>query len=301
MILYKIYFIKLRVTWLDKKYHHFWIKVMNKLFPLLYRFSKSYLKKDETRGEDYIVSLTCFPARIDKVWLTLESLLRQSYQPGRLIIWLSATEFPDKSKLPESLLSLERRGVEIRLCPDNLMPHKKYYYTLHDFPEATIITMDDDIIYPPDLLNKLVIAHQKSPKNICCIIARAIKYSNGGLMPYDQWAYLNGKTEASFKLLPVGAGGVLYPPGSLHPEVSNIEQIKKICLCADDLWLKTMSLLNETKVACLSDEYSRFFLPILQKDQQRLMDTNILKGQNELIFNKLINYYHIPPSLFAAD
>ena len=36
-----------------------------------------------------IASLTTFPARIDNIWIVIESILRQSQKPDMLFLWLS--------------------------------------------------------------------------------------------------------------------------------------------------------------------------------------------------------------------
>ena len=41
------------------------------------------------RKENIIVSLTSYPKRIGTVWLTIETLLRQSVKPDEIILWLA--------------------------------------------------------------------------------------------------------------------------------------------------------------------------------------------------------------------
>ena len=60
----------------------------------------------EHREETYIVSITSFPARINEIWITIETLLRQSFKPDKIILWLGEEQFPDK-QLPESLTMLK--------------------------------------------------------------------------------------------------------------------------------------------------------------------------------------------------
>lgn len=261
----------------------------------------SYLVKKNYEDELFIVSLTTFPARIEKVWIAIESMLRQRQKPNKIILWLYKGEFNGKESLPKRLLRQEKRGLEIRFCEENLMPHKKYFYTMLEFPEANVITIDDDIIYPPDLLEKLIAQHAKYANTICCTTARKITTENGKLSAYKEWKYINLNKEPSKDLLPIGVGGVLYPPNTLHQELMNKSSLKKIALRADDLWLKTMSLLNNTKVTAIAGEYSHFFIPIRIKHDKRLMDENIGEGRNDKIFNELLKHYQIPVSIFETE
>ena len=299
-IFYWIYFKRFNTQWIDVKYNHFCIKMINKLFPLFYQFSKPALSSKAIDKSQCIVSLTTFPARIEKVWLTIESILRQKNKPDAIILWLYEGEFNGKSSLPTTLLNLEKRGLQIRFCDENLLPHKKYFFALKEFPAATIITIDDDMIYPSDLLANLFEAHNQFPKAICCAISREIKFFNGVLLPYQHWNYIMDNTSPSYKFLIMGGGGALFPPHALGKEVFNVDRLRELALRADDLWLKTMSLLNKTKIACISGQYSRFPVPIIQKNKLRLMDENIGQGQNDKIINELMDYYKIPISIFDS-
>ena len=73
-----------------------------------------------------------------------------------------------------------------------------------------------------------------------------------------------------------------------------MENLLKMALTADDLWLKVMSIKKNTKVASIAGEYSRFFIPIIIKHNPELMNINIMGGQNDLIFDALLKHYKIP-------
>ena len=83
----------------------------------------------EPRDEMYVLSLTSFPGRIDDVWIAVECLLRQTFKPDKIILWLAIGQFPDKVT-PDSLKKLESRGLEVKFCEDDLRAHKKYSYIL---------------------------------------------------------------------------------------------------------------------------------------------------------------------------
>ena len=74
--------------------------IANILLPIYYvltRRSKEFrltnLQNDTGIEPKIIVSLTSFPPRIKKIWLTIETLLRQKDKPDRIILWLSVDEF----------------------------------------------------------------------------------------------------------------------------------------------------------------------------------------------------------------
>ena len=97
-------------------------------FKLTANFSKNRL--NPTDKTNTIVSLTSFGPRLEKIWLGIESLLRQEVKPDRIILYLTASQVSDIESLPKSLLKLRNRGLEIVLCPDNIRSHTKYYYAM---------------------------------------------------------------------------------------------------------------------------------------------------------------------------
>ena len=87
-----------------------------------------------------IVSLTSYPARFGSLHLVLRSLLTQSVRADRVVLWLDEG---DEHLLPPAVTSL---GVETRICP-RWRSYKKIIPTLMEWPEAHIVTADDDIYY----------------------------------------------------------------------------------------------------------------------------------------------------------
>src|SRR5690554_2625875 len=75
------------------------IKVPNKMLSTQERFPCGI--NTESRDGLYVVSLTSYPSRIEDVWISIECLLRQTFKPDKIILWLAQSEFPEK-KIPDS-------------------------------------------------------------------------------------------------------------------------------------------------------------------------------------------------------
>ena len=101
---------------------------------------------------ELIISFTSYPARFDTLPLTIASLMRQTMQCDRLILWLSAG---DASSVPAEVEAFTSQGLEIRIC-DDLKSYKKLIPALETFPDAYIVTADDDLYFPPEWLEILV-------------------------------------------------------------------------------------------------------------------------------------------------
>ncbi len=256
--------------------------IANLLIPLYYTVFRDLQNARLVKGrpeKKIIVSLTTFPQRIERVWLVIESILRQTYKPHSCILWLSKEQFPSFEMLPPRLLQQRERGLEIRLCDDDLKSHKKYYYALSEFSEDYIITLDDDIFYPSNLIGKLVEFNTKYPGAICCNRACAVTRNEDVLLPYIHWKEIIEPTEPSFDVFLTSGGGALFPPHSLHHEVSNLDVIKNCCMYADDVWLNIMSRLNLTKI--VKTDYHSSLLPIIFSNNFNLNSLNVIQGRND--------------------
>lgn len=271
-----------------------WVKTYYSLTAFLFE-CKISPQEDLNREGMLVVSFTTKPSRIYKTWLVVESLLRQSEKPDALILYLAMDEFKDESVLPARLVNLKKRGLQIVFVDENLKPHNKYYFAMKSFPLATIITVDDDKIYPSNLIKNLKEYHAKYPKSVCAPMTRSIKVCEGKIAPYIQWdKYLND-SKPSHSLISLGVGGVLYPSKALHPEAFNIHALKEIALHADDLWIKIMALKNNTSVASLAGNFNESYISIRGTHKEQLTTLNISQGENDIVFQKLISYYHINP------
>ncbi|MEA5549338.1 hypothetical protein VB816_30580, partial [Limnoraphis robusta CCNP1324] len=147
-------------------------------------------------------------------------------------------------RLPPQLGKLERRGLEIRRHND-IGPLTKIVPTLKRYPEALVVTADDDMFYPHDWLEELYDAYLREPGIIHAHRAHRMTFDSGRVRPYREWEWeAPGFQGPSFDLFPTGVGGVLYAPGHLHREVMNERAYLQLSPKADDVWLKAMSLLN---------------------------------------------------------
>jgi len=242
------------------------------------------------REKSYIVSLTSYPARIDYLWIAIETILRQSFKPDKIILWLAEEQFPDR-KLPESILKLKERGLTIEFCED-LKSHKKYFYSLKNFPDSNIITLDDDLYYHKDVLKNVVELHKKYPELITANRAHRITFRDGNINPYRKWKHEVNDTVPSHLLVATGGAGALYPPGSLHEEVLNKDILRKLCFHADDLWLKVMELKNNRKVVT-NRKFNKSFASVGKTQKEKLVTINVLRGGNDDQFSNLLRHYSI--------
>ncbi len=242
------------------------------------------------RAQKVIVSFTSFPKRIHDVWLVVETLLRQSCKPDEIILWLASTQFPNAlSDLPENLLRQQSRGLTIRFC-DDLRSHKKYYYTMQEYPEDVVILVDDDTCYSRDMVKKLVKLHNRYPEDIICMTPTMISEVND--MPSKWHAPLcNERIVHSYLAQPYSGQGTLYPPHSLdESHAFDKNKILELCPHADDLWLKFMSMRKNTLVTAIY-KYRSIPVNIYGTAKDSLYYINGEGKQNDVQWQNLLDTY----------
>ena len=248
-----------------------------------------------------IISLTSYAERINVVHLVIESLKKQTYQVDKIVLWLDEAEI-NRQQLPSALAALEDELFEVRFCP-NYKSYKKLVPSLQVFPDAHIITFDDDIIIPANVVGAFVDAHQRHPNTVIASRGRLmITNEHGFFEGYDKWTLLNNDSEvmAPFGILPIGYGGVLYPNGSLDLEVTNVDQFKALADNADDIWFKCMSLLKYTPTLILPRIVSDKFKVIDNTQESALYLTVNTDDRNGKCLQAIAQAYPELSTLFKS-
>lgn len=225
-----------------------------------------------------IISLTTIPSRLDKVWMTIESLLRQTERPNRIILWLAQEEFQD-IEIPQVLQRQQNRGLEIRYCK-NLKSYKKFYYTMLENPNAYVLVVDDDFIYSERLLEKMMKTSNSYPDCIICNRAHKIRKDRNGLFPYLRWGwYENRKIKEenpSFQNFLTSGGGTLFPVWLFDKEIFREDIFMKIAPTADDVWLNFNAWKSQLRVV-MTEGVLGYMIPIHSSSDTGLFLENIIQ------------------------
>ena len=190
-----------------------------------------------------VVSLTSHTKeRLENVGMYLYSSIFRYHLDGvHVVLTLYKDDVPF---IPSSLRTMINSGlVELIVADQNLRCHLKYFYAMKKYRNVPIITIDDDSVYPPQMIPDLLAAMEKYPN---CIIGRSgcllnvyNSYTNNfninsGVDRISSW---NGHyDEPRIDLNVEGYGGVLYPPDILKVNDSYIPEILETPR-ADDIYL----------------------------------------------------------------
>jgi len=195
---------------------------------------------------DIIVSLTSYGKRVWEVCLAIESIMQQTFLPNKIILNLDYSF--QNSILPSSIQKQIDRGLEVRYCRD-IRSYKKLIPTLKAHPSDVIITVDDDIIYDFNLLDRLYNSYMLYPDKIHAARTHVMTFNeDGSLKSYKDWNLRSADCKCNRHLFFTGGGGTLYPPGSLDEEVFNERIFTSICPTADDVWFNAMALKKGTEI-----------------------------------------------------
>ena len=198
---------------------------------------------------EIVVSMTSYPARIRGSWVAVESLFRQNMRCFRLVLVLAHSQFPGK-KLPIMIRLMEKKGLEVHWVEEDNRSWDHLWPAYSAYPDAKIISVDDDKIFPPDLLDKLSIASNKNPGYIIGARGWEMRLVGGELSFGVDWVRATASTPSEALFMPPGNGS-LYPPGSLPDLAGDTALMRDVCPRADDVWYWAMARLKRTPSLCL--------------------------------------------------
>ena len=184
-----------------------------------------------SRPERLVVSLTTVPERMTLLGPVLRSLTDQTVAADRIILWRPETSrrsglaYPDPGPLPP--------GVEVLPCTDE-GPATKLLPALIAEPEACIVVVDDDVIYPVDFLEQLLAAHRRD---------------RHAAIGWRGWSIVEGRHPKRFPHvfatalakprsvdILLGTWGYLVPPGTFDASVHDFEGFPAESRFVDDVW-----------------------------------------------------------------
>jgi hypothetical protein len=248
------------------------------------------LYKGPSRKRKLVCSLTSFPARIDEIHISIETIFRQTVKADEIVLWLSNEQFPTH-ELPESLKLCIEHGLTVKWVDDDLRSHKKYFYALQEYSNADVVLLDDDLYYPDRLLENLVAMSKRHPNAICVTRVHKMKYSDGKLLPYKQWTHnYNPKKENTSKDYFFTSGfGTLIPPSIMPKQLFNAEVFKKICFYADDVWLNFMTRYAKIDIYT-NNVYDKDPISIGKSQNVKLVSLNVINGGNDKQISAVTEY-----------
>lgn len=257
------------------------------------------LNREEERKEKVIVSLTSYGRRVEKILpFTIISLLRQTYKPDMVLLWLD-DEYWNDGNLPLMLKRLKNKGLTIRYCKD-IKSYTKLIPTLKEYPNDLIVTCDDDMFYRKNMVEQLIKEYMQDPSYIYTHRAHKLLFSsNGQLMLYNDWD-LEVSGLKGHSVFPTGVGGCLYKRSLLYKDICREDLFLKLAPRADDVWFYFMEVMQGTECVVLPykgyvciplDAFYQYF-----HKEASLSATNCKESQNDVQIRNVMAHYNLRDS-----
>lgn len=179
---------------------------------------------------DVVVTLCTSPKRIDKIKPVIDSILNQTIKPDKIVLNLPFVFKRHNSrfgKIPGFLKNNSR--VYINWC-DDIGPATKVLPTVKIVrPFTNLISIDDDIVYPPDTIASLLEMSKLYPE------AAITGHSRMLLEKDDSLQHRRDKTKLQLAELVEGHASVLYKREFLLDfDYDDILTTPKSCFLGDD-------------------------------------------------------------------
>lgn len=288
-----------RVTPIRRCYYLFCSHIHSiKFYFLLRRLRQSKkVALEENAAPQLIVSLTSFPARIHDVWITIESIFWQDVKPCKVILVLSIDEFPLRS-IPDTLIDQCSRGLEILWVEGNLRSYNKLIPVRRAYPDAQIITIDDDIIYEPWRIAQLMFASNTHQNAIIGHRGWHVAVEDGCLLPYSSWQPIEKKMSGN-KVFLTGVGAILYPPSVMDESLLfDMDTALSLSTLADDVWFWAVAVKSNCEIICLGNRH--VFQIKFGYSDLALSYHNVALGANDIYLMQVSDKYSLGSRLITS-
>ncbi len=202
------------------------------------------------KDEHIVISLSTTPHRIDKIDPILDTIIAQNVAVKAIYLNIPYVFKRDNTAyiIPQRL---ERNKKITIIRTEDYGPATKLLGTLAntDLPaKAIIITLDDDVYYPPNLVLQLAFKAKQQPERAIGIIG-AIR------APGSELGITKIYKNDAFVSILQGYAGVAYRRDFFDESVFEIVATIKECINSDDIYLSHYLALNGIKRQILNNKY----------------------------------------------
>lgn len=192
------------------------------------------------RNEYIIISMSTTPYRINELEPTLKTLLHQNANIKSIYLNIPHVFKRDnlEYKIPASLANNQK--IKIIRC-DDYGPATKLLGVLEkvELPtNAIIVTVDDDVLYPTNLVLQLAYAAKQHPDHAIGIMGANVDYNAVGEIPSDsELGLIKIKVPNAQVSILQGYAGVAYRRSFFDTTIFSVLTAPRDCINSDDLYL----------------------------------------------------------------
>lgn len=237
----------------------------------------------------YFASMTTYPARFKSALTAIESIYNQTKKPHALVINISEEDWKAAELDFIRQAKFAFKGWVIAEPCVNLKPANKIIPTAQKHGDNIIVTFDDDIIYPPDRVEKLIEKHREYPDSPIAFRTRLVSFDKEKVNAYGSWHISRGDDVPNKLNFPTSVSGSLYPANFFPESFFKIEKYIELSYDNDDIWTYFHVLLKGSAFVKGGTEVVPPGVPGSQKSA--LWKSNVSKGGNDAIIERLEKEY----------
>jgi hypothetical protein len=207
-----------------------------------------------------VVSLASMGSRLLQLEQALRSLAAQSLQPDAILLHVSEEPYlADPGVSPQILrqnvpaLSEFDDLIQVQFVA-NTGSYRKIIPALQSVqsPDSVIVTADDDILYPPFWLERLV-ENLDEANTVTAYRCRKFSWLGKHLLPYENWLFLHSPADnlfasiASHMVLPTSGGGIAYRRSQFSND-DPLDELMRLAPMQDDIALRFLMLAKDVRV-----------------------------------------------------
>lgn len=218
--------------------------------------------------------MTTIPSRKSTLIDNLMSILNQTFRFDKFCINIDDYMSFEDYEFYFGLEKLDSR-IEVNICDRKWRSCNKLLPTLKKYPEAVIITVDDDILYPKDCIETLIKGYKNNPD---CVISHD---SSPIIIEDGKFIQITNNVDIRLNQKKFGryfSMCCLFPPHIF--DGTDLYDYDKMKYCTegthDELWFWLMSTMNCVKSVALNDihDFGTYILKDAYSDGYKLSDIN---------------------------
>lgn len=197
------------------------------------------LLKRAIANEEIVVSFSTTPYRINKIKPVLQTLFNQNVKINKIYLSIPNKFKRDKLEyvIPQWLKDEQRVTI---LRTEDYGPATKLLGVLEQVrlsPKTIIITVDDDIHYPKNLILHLAYTAKKFPNNVIALSGADIDYDETANVRSPGHGVIDKFESNSLVDVVKGFSGVAYRAGFFDESIFQIKDAPNACYIHDDFYI----------------------------------------------------------------
>lgn len=185
-----------------------------------------------------IISMSVLPSRIEQTEQCIKSILAQNKKPDKIYVCIPKNPRRDKVKNYKLPYWFKHPSIEVVKTDVDYGPATKLLPVLRKYWEekdTRIVTVDDDVYYPPNWFNTLIEYSDNNPDVVVCYRGR--NFVNKTDPKYNQtFLFTSNKINHPRSVdVVTGTWGVLYKPSFFTEDVFGLDLSSK-AFFVDDIW-----------------------------------------------------------------